>query len=160
MADLEMLKGLLARVRDASEGSRDLNEAIHGALRPEDPFWRAICEGRRLHAAGRSDQLICATGCNMRADSWARDAHVQDHSGSVDAAVALVGRVLPGWSWEVRRSGFGTPAQAILHDPMQQPAPGYDTRVDHPAGVPALALCAALLSALIAQAEQGGPHGA
>jgi len=44
--------------------------------------------------------------------------------GSLDAALALVEEKLPGWSYIVRKSGFGTPSSAELYNPMRSPGAG------------------------------------
>lgn len=75
------------------------------------------------------------------------------YTASLDAAVALAERVLPGWSWEVRKSGFGTPAQANLWNPRKSPAPDNNYRVDHESGCAPLALVTATLKAVQAQRE-------
>ncbi len=71
------------------------------------------------------------------------------YTASLDAAIALVGRVLPGWSWEARRSGFGN-GQASVWNPMEQPRPGKTIRADHKSS-PAIALLIATLKALEAR---------
>lgn len=67
------------------------------------------------------------------------------YTASIDAAVALVEKRLPGWSWEARRSGFGSPAMVTIWNPMQQPMPGYDFRASNEVGSVPLAILAALL---------------
>lgn len=70
----------------------------------------------------------------------------------VDAAIAFAKAVLPGYSIELRISGFGG-QQAILWDPMKQPAPGYDLRVDMAGSRTAPALVLATLKAKLAEVE-------
>lgn len=87
------------------------------------------------------------------------DCLYPDHPGamyphlteSLGAAIALVERMRPGWSWEARRSGFGN-GQAAIWNPMEQPAPGKTVRADHTSS-PAIALLLALFRAL--QEKQG-----
>jgi hypothetical protein len=95
MPTAETLRALLALVEEAKAGSRELDEAIHGALLPDDPWWQAIVEGRRLVAAGQEDTKIDACNCNLRADSWAVSAQVKEYSTSVDKARALAAKLLP-----------------------------------------------------------------
>ncbi len=71
------------------------------------------------------------------------------YTASLDAASAIVERVLPGWSWEARRSGFGN-GQASVWNPMEQPRPGTTIRADHKSS-PAIALLIAALKALEAR---------
>lgn len=74
---------------------------------------------------------------------------IPELTASIDAASALVERVLPGWSWEARRSGFGN-GQASVWNPMEQPRPGTTIRADHKSS-PAIALPIAALKALEAR---------
>lgn len=69
---------------------------------------------------------------------------------SVDAALAFLAAVLPGWSCEARRSGFGS-AQAAVWNPMKQPGRANEYRVNN--SDPARALLIATLNALIGGAE-------
>lgn len=92
----ENLKDLLARIEGAAEGGQDIDEAVHAALRADDPWWQAIVEGRRLVAAGEEDAIIDACNCKLRADSWALGSRVASYSTSVDAVMSLVKRAMPG----------------------------------------------------------------
>lgn len=94
---IEALKGLLERVDVAIAPDQGLDEDIHAALRPDDPWWQAICEGRCLVAAGRSDEYVELPSTRMRADSWATGARIGEYSGSVDAALRLMEHAAPGW---------------------------------------------------------------
>lgn len=85
------------------------------------------------------------------ADNW----NVPPWSGSLDAALALVERALPGWSWEVRKSGFGDPVQAYFWNPRKSPGEANNWRVTLNHGHAPLAVLAALLSALESQADHG-----
>lgn len=71
------------------------------------------------------------------------------YTHNIDAAATLIP---DGMSWEVRRSGFGDPAQAALWDPKRSPTSTNDIRVTHKAGHAALALCAGALRARAASA--------
>ena len=66
---------------------------------------------------------------------------------SIDAAVALCNGLLIGWSWEVRRSGFGDPSQANVWDPRRCPTKQRDYRISNGKGAPAASLCAAVFRA-------------
>lgn len=90
------LKDLLARIEEAAEGSQDIDEAVHAALRADDPWWQAIVEGRRLVAAGDGYAIIEACNCKLRADSWALGSRVAKYSTSIDASAALVNCAMPG----------------------------------------------------------------
>lgn len=70
-----------------------------------------------------------------------------------DVTIDLFEKMLPGWSFEVRKSGFGG-GQARVWNPMKQPgarhqSPGTDTLYD--ADTPVRALLIATLKALIAE---------
>jgi hypothetical protein len=66
-------------------------------------------------------------------------------TSSIDAAVALVGRVLPGWVWGISALG-----DVLLYERDDSPA-AYRTKIklDHP--VPAIALCLATLRSKLTQ---------
>ncbi|TPJ70498.1 MULTISPECIES: hypothetical protein [unclassified Mesorhizobium] len=66
-------------------------------------------------------------------------------TGSIDAAVALVERLLPGWNWLVHTSGGGA-FEACLYSPDHNEHSGREIEKMGP--TPAIALCIALLKAL------------
>ena len=79
------------------------------------------------------------------------------YTASLDAALALVEEMLPGWDWSVRHSvsadGDVRYANAVVwlpSDPRDDEAPRHWANHDHS---PALALLSALLRALIAKQE-------
>lgn len=81
-------------------------------------------------------------------DAWCFHLALQ---GSLDAAVALVEKMLPGWAWGVHvnlRAVGGFLAHVTERSPIR-PMPNIGA-----APTPALALIAALLRALIAQQEK------
>ncbi len=63
---------------------------------------------------------------------------------SLDTALALAGRVLPGWLWTAGTAASGRPYACIMD--MAWPAPKRREHDAH-ASTPALALCAAILRA-------------
>lgn len=67
--------------------------------------------------------------------------------GSVDAALALAERVLPGWRWSVVRT---EPCEAYVWPPEQAYAD-----IQAKAVTPALAICAAILRAHASRAVEG-----
>lgn len=118
----------------------------------------------RLRAATGPDRYLDALVARSIAGSpdghwydllgkWTSDGTTPPVTASLDAAIALVERALPGMSWEVRKSGFGDPAQATLWNPRKQPMPGYDIRAEHRGGCAPVALLIALLLALEARAN-------
>ena len=90
-------------------------------------------------------------GCKQESDGTLALYRAPAYTASLDAAVALVERELPGWSWQIRRSGFDSPVQAELWNPMDQPSQMRNERVDLNHGHAPLALLAALLAAKISQ---------
>jgi hypothetical protein len=70
----------------------------------------------------------------------------QEYTSSIDAAVALAERALPGWYWSAySKDGYG-----LAHARMEEPEDtGRGTRADAP--TPALALCIAIVEALEAK---------
>lgn len=75
-----------------------------------------------------------------------------EFTASIDAALALVERKLPGWDWSVvKHQGFEGPffvARIAKTTPDEDGVTGYDAVIDH--GAP-LAIVAALLAALATQ---------
>ena len=97
-----------------------------GTWRRAFPSWRGV--GERTHRA---------------ADNWG----VPPFTASLDAAVALVERVLPAWSWECRASGTGDKGQATVWNPIK--APGHnDEQLAYNCPSPAIALVLATLRAV------------
>lgn len=133
MPRADELRALLARVEGVCCSSPTVDASIY-----------------RLHrqAHARAHPLAVPLTCD--------DEYAPAYTRSVDAAADLVDALLPNWSWEVRRSGFGDRAQASLWDPRVAQVPGAVSLRDHASGVPALALIAALLSALIAREAEHG----
>lgn len=76
---------------------------------------------------------------------------VPEITGSLDAAVALCERVLPGWPWSAYGGGGADPDKPSVNVwPREQPFPAA-LDVSEEAATLALAFLAATLSALIAQ---------
>ncbi len=103
----------------------------------------AVVEGKWDHSpAGVARQVFPYRSASI--DDLGLTA-VEAFNGSVDAAAELTEAMLPGWSFEVRKSGFGN-AQAAVWNPNV--SPGRDIRVDHKT-CPARALLIATLNAMI-----------
>lgn len=154
------LKDLLARIEGAAEGSQEIDEAVHAALRADDPWWQAIVEGRRLVAAGDEHAIIELGGSKLRADSWAHGAKVARHSTSVDAALSLV-----------KASGFATctidpsfvdhiPSEARIRTWEADECGTVSRGQTYAAMAPTLplAILGSLLKALIATGLASHPH--
>lgn len=73
-----------------------------------------------------------------------------NYTTSIDDALTLVPE---GRSWEVRRSGFGDPAQACIWNPRKSPGGRNDIRATLNNGHAAAALCVACLRARAAMVE-------
>ena len=140
MPDLPTLRSLLQRVEAATGADRELDG---------DLFWSLFVVPSGLGKEVGGSRLVNLLGPN--GDAWRHWIHVDwpPYTASVDAALALVEKVLPG-AWfmmetfgytEDRRAGAELSAEGIEH-----------TR--HEAKTIPLAIVAALLTALIAQDEE------
>lgn len=115
------MTSLLTRLEQANGGDRELDILIGKIFPPKK---------------------IQSDGSWFERDDFARYPAV---TYSVDAALSLAARVLPGWSYEVRKSGFGN-GQASVWNPMKAPNHQPPIRCDH-AHSPALALVIAIIRA-------------
>lgn len=126
------LISLLDRVRAAEKSDREIDAAIFEAIDPNFPTGA-------LRMWGLVGQAAFATGAYT-------SVKASTYTSSIDAAVALAERVLPGELWKVS-SNFDEVAD--------EAEPAYWARMRSPrlhfAATPALALLAAVLSALIAK---------
>lgn len=138
------LKGLLERVEKAEGPDREIDAEIWLALVPGTTRkqWSYI------HKASGKECFVDETR-----DATHALINVPSYTASIDAAVALVEKLLPGWRLMVT-----TPGGAYLMSSDFEPAEeewgepkGFTCAAD--AKSPALALIAALLRALIAQQE-------
>jgi hypothetical protein len=131
--DRAVLEGLLERVRAAKWPDRELDALVivaAGAASEVNP--RSPTFIRMLDQRGRPDEIYC------------RSAEV---TSSLDAARDLIARVLPqGW-WSVEHDNGPTHAAAVGFVARHRSAKAESAE----AATPALALCAALLTALLAQ---------
>ena len=96
---------------------------------------------RRVRAATGHDPELDAA---LAAGLGHRTAEVPAYTASVDACIALLHRVLPGWGWHV-----GYDARGVI--PYAAVSKG---RARHEAGAPTVPL--ALLAAIL-RAKTGGP---
>lgn len=129
------LANLLERVEKAEGADRELDARLFAALAARDPDRLAALIAER--ADQFPDRNVWLEG--------ARDWQVKPYTASLDAALALVERKLPGWTWRLDSPDTPSePAFARLSGPERRSGVGW-------AKTPALALLAALLRALIAQ---------
>lgn len=132
---MEKHQELVARLEVTTEGSRELDVLIGSVT------------GYRNRFTG---QLLC----EALADPEMHDEALQwegvpYYTTSLDAAVALARRVLPGWDWSVTTitTSFGglKGASALIVHPDHPD--GRDITTFGEAATPALALCIAILKA-------------
>jgi hypothetical protein len=128
----------LAAMLDAATGpSRELDSAIAVAL---DGFetWPERYEGAGVQYCRRYGDDLAIPGA-------APDSLVPHYTSSIDAALALVERLLPGWDWGVERYGLQASGKVW-------PAGWHDAKVVRAfAPTTPLAILKALVAALIAQ---------
>lgn len=123
---------LLERIRAADGPDRELDEqlalAIGGWKQSEDSHYTESPEGL---------------------DYYYPSEHWPHYTASIDAALALVTKLLPG-RWWVLNSGLEAGSATCLIDAGKP----FETHNDHGA-TPPLAILASLLTALIAQPKPG-----
>lgn len=106
----------------------------------------------RLEAATRHDWKLNAEICEYFEVQSTVFHEAQAVTKSIDAAVALAARVLPGWRWEISTYRNGSAAAFIVEND-DYGAKYFSPREGRP---PAIALCVAILKAV---AAKGTPHG-
>lgn len=152
MTNLNALRDLEKRLAEAKGPDREIDRAIAHAFERPWPGYKHTAADDNLRAPGGA--WICQDG------STTTLICANEYTTSLDAAIALVERVLPGWFWTCGKCKLNAhatvgpdrdgPAAHLLADPKFDA--GFDADMDH--GVPALALCLAVTRALIAQGEQ------
>lgn len=131
--------GLIARLESAEKGSQTHNGDVHRALFPDDLLMTdagGVGPNARPVVRQPLRDLPHLTG-----DVVADCMGVPAYTTSLDAALALCERVLPGWDWLISQ-GVGEPATACM-----SPS-GIVHGVEVTAATPALALCIAVLKAI------------
>jgi hypothetical protein len=129
------LTALIERVESGAGADRSIDGEVFIALSAE-------CQ-----AAGRVDHLCGVVGWWPKDGPYESARNVPAYTSSLDAVLSLIEAKLPGMSWEVRRSGFGTPSQAMIWDPMKSPPSSTIARISVET-TPARALLAAALRAI------------
>lgn len=169
------LSDLLARVEGATGPDREIDAAVMfdlfakpvgarddggptGYLWPEDnPSWnfgiRFPGKDREWFTAARQ-KIDGETLTIWRDDAWVlmNSLRIPPLTASVDAAIALVERTLPGWRWVVRRA-YPEDDGRPLHVSYVEQVDGENFGAIAP--TPALAILAALLRALLHDARDG-----
>ena len=111
----------------------------------EDAVWPATdMRGRVTNPHSRMSDYLATYRDVIDADD--QDFDFPRYTASLDAALALVERVLPGWGFYIRRNAYGCEAALVSSGLCGVTQP----RIEAP--TPALALCLALVRAL----QQGG----
>ena len=145
-----MTPGLIERLEAAGEWSRELDAEI--------AVWSAYRGAVRIVDA-REESIF------RHQPGWCRDANdisilAPNYTTSLDAALALAERVLPGWEFGTyisRPDVHGNRQTKIEARRWQDVAPEYAFAcASSSARTPALALCIAILKA---RATQGQTHG-
>lgn len=132
------LQDLLERVEKAEGPDREIDVALWLHTTPGATRRGTHVKHAHSDAEWDVDETRDATGYLVV---------VPAYTASLDAALALVERKLPGWTWRLDSPDSASePAFARLSGPEWRSGAGW-------AKTPALALLAALLRALIAQGE-------
>lgn len=153
MADVDTLKGLLKRVQAIGPEHSPVLDAhlICALIAPVEAFVSLgpISGVPRICIGKMSD------GRDRVWEPWL-EWRLTHPTVSIDAAVLLVGHVLPGWDLEFDINGVGglRKGWATLRGPeFSDSDMSQYAQTDGLPLPPALAICAALLTALLAQAE-------
>jgi hypothetical protein len=145
MADLAEL---LAKVKAATGPDREIDGALSAALRVGKnlPDWALRWGGEWRPTIQGSVVLIEDNG------NIGPHYSSPEYTASIDAALALVGRVLPGWCWLIRNDDKdGFMANLFESWDFSEDAPRWPRY----APTAPLAICKSLLSILIAQKAEG-----
>lgn len=152
--DIDTLRALVARLEAGEHGQEMSARLVAATLAPPcaivefSPFNGAWVIYAGIDSKGRREPL-------RRLTETLRRAYLGGTLlTSVDAAIAFTKAMLPGFSYEVRVSGFGG-VQAVIWNPKEQPVPGYTTRAELSDDMPAPALVLATLKAKLAEVETG-----
>ena len=133
------LTDLSKRLAEASGADRELDAMIAVAC---DPLWADY------HAISSTPMFIAT-------DNMAHVAQPAAYTASLDAATALVERAMPGWSWAAYKDlspDVDADKRGLAKLQKDEALPCINTQ----AHTPALAVCSALVAALISQQQEGG----
>lgn len=140
--DPAALRALQERVRSAEGADIELDAAIDVTIFGGETVWKTTRYTMEQYPASRRPSLNHVGGF--------ANEYVPRVTSSIDACVALIEKVLPGWHWEV-----GGDNTAMVRDPERE----VFSSADFACWVgdvksPALALLDCLLQALIAIAKR------
>lgn len=141
------LAALLERVEKAEGPDREIDAELY--------FWFGMSKRQRTDALkfrernceGRELYSIAILAGIVAMDYYSTCNPIEKYTASLDAAVALVEKMLPGSSWMAARPPEKTGRAVIVRELVSES--------EATAATPALALIAALLKELIAKSAQG-----
>ena len=137
------LSALIARLEAAEAGSRELDAEIWAALRSEKIKITGIAQPYGDNS-GATQVLFTLPPKRTESATQKRGdfQHAEPATTSIDAALALAERMLPGWRKfvEVVGDGRGSACVFLAHEAIDRPW--------FHAPTPALALCIAILRAI------------
>jgi hypothetical protein len=140
------LEALRERVGKATGPDREIDALVWLKCCPEAFDDQAFWSWRGMQPKGISDRALDDVKVG-----YAR-SRAPFFTASLDAALALVERVLPGWGWQIKRYGEDGEHEAYLWPPSEADHSRLHAECQHT--TPALALLSALLSALIANGKE------
>ena len=153
--DRAELEALLARVAGATGPDRDLDADLHeafGGCAHRETEYYCIEDGND------TDSGFTCKRCGV--DTYGRSGDVKPVTASIDAAVALLDRVLPGWDfhlWRDQDDNNRYVAEMTWPDGALTPDAGY-FGCEGCAPTRARAIVAGVLEAKIALLAQEHPH--
>lgn len=157
-ASKEELEALLARVESATGPDRDLDAALFVALnKPEQQ--EDDLRYYRLPHVSMDHMDMCAPGTYWLKQRSGASLHTSPtYTASLDAASALVERVMPGSDWAAHSHTLNTPPHKHAWGAVRELPNGPVSGVLHESNgyTPALALLAALLLAALLRAKAQG----
>lgn len=146
----QTITSLIEKLEGAEVGSRELDALVAVALKldckpnlPDDLHWLRPIQ-KDDHCAPGTYWFVQRSGMSLRTS--------EPVTTSLDAALALAERVLPGWWWTAGRCGLtchasvGPDSKFIGEPDLSKFDSGFHADVPNPS-TPAIALCIAILRA-------------